>query len=168
MMYEARSQQFSPDELDLTLLRASFIDEFARVEAAVAGILSSIGTVHNGEPFSQRLKEFRKAEKTAMIAKANLNQRDKIADDIAAILATRADIVHSAMQIRVVDGQHTAVFVNAKEAGTDYPCARLLSPNQFRELVYKLQCINKRIAALGRVNPPSSPPPPSPGAAGGP
>lgn len=168
MEHPGNLEQSAIDRLDMALLRSSFLDEFAQIEASIGRILCSSGVVQSGEPFSQRLKEFRKVEKTPMIAKANLNQRDPIADSIAAILTTRADIVHSSMRIGVVDGQSTAMFTNAKESITDYPCSRLLSTTAFRELIYTAQCINKRIAALGRVNPASVPQPPSPDAAGGP
>lgn len=168
MEHQANLEQFNPDGLDLALMRSSFLDEFAQLETSVCRILCSCGAPASGEPFSQRLREFRKAEKTPLIAKANLNKRDQIAEAIAALLAIRADIVHSSMKVCIVEGQTTAMFTNAKEASMDYPPVRLLSTAQFRELIYKVQCINNGIAGLGRVNPASSPQPALPSATNGP
>lgn len=166
MNQETFKSQVGPDAIDIYLLRNEFLDAFAELETAVFRVLHSCAKPATSEPFSQRVKAFRTAEKTGLIAKANLSQRDQIADGIVNLLTVRADIVHSVMKISNVDGCDTAIFVNAREASADFPLARSLTVNDLRDLIQKVKQLNNQIANLRSVNPPSSQPPPSPGAAG--
>lgn len=166
MEQTARIEQADTVELELSLLRSAFVDAFARLETSICKILASCGAMPSNEPFKQRLKDFQKAEKTHLIAKSNYTKRDQIAVAVDALLSVRADIVHSEMRIANVNGEPTAFFVNAKDAAAEYPCTRLLSLNQFKELIYKTKCPESRVVDLSRVNPPSSQPQPSRDAAG--
>jgi hypothetical protein len=154
--------------VELVLARSDFLDAFAGLESAVCKVLRSAGQNPKGEPFSQRVKAFKSTEKTTLIAKQNHPKRDQIADEIAALLQLRADIVHSRMNLQTIDGELCACFINVQEAGTLYPPQRILKLEDLKKLGRMALRLEERIAQLGRVNPPSSPPPPLPGAAGGP
>ena len=153
---------------EMLIVRNDFLDAFADLESAVVRVLRSCGVPAKGEPLSHKLKAFRTAEKTPLIAKSNLSQRDQIADDIAALLPIRADVVHSRMQLCTIDGQTAAIFVNGQESGLLFPPARVLNLSDMRQLVAMTHRLVERIAGLKRINPASSPLPPSPDAAGGP
>ena len=168
MEHDGIPQHRDLNAVELYLLRSDFLDACANLEAAVCRILRSCGDARSTEPFGHRVQAFRKAEKTNLIAKANFGQRDQIADAIAELLPVRADIVHSAMKISLLDGQTTALFTNARTASDDYPVVRLLKAQDFRELIRRVANLTARTGTLGRVSPASSPPPPSPDAAGGP
>lgn len=154
--------------VELVLARSDFLDAFALLEEAVAKILRSTGLGIKGEPFSQRVKAFRAAEKTNLIAKQNHAKRDHIADEISALLQIRADIVHSRMQLQAIDGVVCASFVNVQDMGAPFPARRILALDDLKQLVRIATKLAERIGQLNRVNPPSSPPPPSPDAAGDP
>ena len=157
------------DKIDFVFARSDVLDAFAELEALIGRILKSCGHPASNEPFGHRLKAFRTAGKTTFIAKANLGQRDHIADAIADLLPIRADIVHSAMRLVTFDGREVALFVNAQQAFAPYPQARIVDLVQLRGLARELRDLRKRVSELAKcVNPASSPPPPSPGAAGGP
>ena len=149
---------------ELLLARSDFLDAFADLEAAVTRILRSCGTVTKGEPFSQKVKALRTADKTTLIAKSNHAQRDQIADEIFALLQIRADIVHSRMTMRIVDGKVAASFLNVHETGAPFPPCRLLFHSEIKQLIEMTNRLTQRIRALNRSNPASWPPPPSPGA----
>ncbi len=153
---------------ELLLARSDFLDAFADLEIAVTRILRSCGTVTKGEPFSQKVKAFKTAEKTTLIAKSNHAMRDQIADEIFGLLQIRADIVHSRMTIRIIDGKVAASFLNVQEAGALFPPCRILIHSEIKQLIEMTNRLTQRIRALNRASPASSPPPPSPGAAGAP
>ncbi len=162
-------EQPNLDKYDMALARNDLLDAFADLEMIISKILRSCGVSPGNEPFGNRIKTFRTAEKTTLIAKANLPQRDQIADEIAALLPVRADIVHSRLRACRVEGHVVSYFINSQEASSDYPSGRLLSLTQINSLIEKVDKLTERVGGLNRAtNPPSSPPPPSQGATGGP
>ncbi|MDE2411567.1 MAG: hypothetical protein KGM18_07310 [Sphingomonadales bacterium] len=168
MEIDASHNQAELDRIEFLIARNDFIDAFADLEVAVCRVLRSTGQNPKSEPFGQRVKTFREAEKTHLIAKANYGARNQIADEIFAILPVRADIVHSRMNTHRIDGQLAAVLTNVQDAGAEFPTARILTLAQFKQLVSRITQFTQRIAALGKINPASLPQPPSPGAAGDP
>ncbi|MBK9011755.1 hypothetical protein [Novosphingobium sp.] len=166
MDLQAISNQEALDGIELLLARSDFLDAFADLETAVLRVLRSCGTVPKGEPFSQRVKALKTAEKTTLIAKSNHAQRDQIADEIMALLQIRADIVHSRMSIRTIDGKLAAFFLNVQETGALFPACRILNHSELKQLSSMVTRLTERISALNRVNPASSPRPPSLGGAG--
>lgn len=154
--------------VELVLARSDFLDAFAALEEAVAKVLRSAGQSLKGEPFSQRVKAFRTAEKTTLIAKQNLPKRDHIADEIQGLLQLRADVVHSRMELTSIDGTLCASFINVQEMGGLFPTRRILALDDLKQISQMALRLADRISQLNKVNPASSPPPPSPGAAGDP
>lgn len=154
---------------DFTFARCGVLDHFARLESDIARVLLSCGKAPSGEPFGQRLKAFRTADKTPLIAKTNLPLRDQIADSIAELLPIRADVVHAEMRLGTLQGKPVAIFVNAQHVNDMLPLARVISLDDFAAIKRKIIAIREKIVTLGRkISPASSPPPPLPGAAGDP
>lgn len=143
----------------LVVARSDFIDAFAELEEIVSRILRSAGHAPKGEPFCQRIKTFRGLDKTPLIAKQNFGARNQLADAILALLPVRADIVHSRLDVRTIDGVAAAMLTNAHESGTEYPTCRVLTATQFHELTARIVRYTQRIAALGKTKPetPSAP-----------
>jgi len=161
-------EQAGIDRYDMALARNDLLDAFADLEMTISRILRSCGIAPSNEPFGNRMKAFRSAEKTNLIAKANLGQRDQIADEIAMLLPIRADIVHSRLRASRVEGHVVCYFINSQEASSDYPSGRLLSIAQIQSLIERVIKLTERVGKLKLINPASSPPPPSPGAASAP
>ena len=155
-------------ESQLGLARSHFLDAFADVEAEIIRFLNQAGQFKSGTPFGSRIEAFRKLEGISRIAKANHTKRDKVADEIAALRPVRADIVHSRMQVRLMDNTAYALFVNAQNRHESYPSCRILNLADLETITRKLSEYLMDLNNLGRVNPPSSPQPPLPGAAGDP
>lgn len=153
------------DKIDFVLARNDFLDCFAELEAVIGRILKSCGQSVSNEPFGNRLKAFRLAEKTTLIAKANLAHRDHIADAIAELLPIRADVVHSTMRLATFDSRTVALFVNAQQAYSQCPQARIIDLSQLRALAREMRDLRKRVSELAkRANPTPSPSGPTPGA----
>jgi hypothetical protein len=161
-----------PPEAGLTTIhvrRSKFIDAFGQIETNVAAILKAGGISPCNTPMSQRLSEFRKLAANARLAKQNLGRRDQLAEKIALLMPVRTDIVHSVLTGCIVDGMVTAKLVNAQLSGDRLPPCRLLNESDFDRLIAEAGKIANDLLALAKpLNPASSPPPPSPGAAGDP
>ena len=137
----------------LVVARSEFIDAFAELEEVVSRILRSAGHAPKGEPFCQRIKTFRGLDKSPLIAKPNFGARNQLADAILALLPVRADIVHSRLDVRMIDGLAAAMLTNAHESGTEYPTCRVLTATQFHELTNRIVRYTQRIGALGKTKP---------------
>jgi hypothetical protein len=142
-------------QVELAQARSDFLDSFADLEAKVAGFLRLAGKLVNGEPLSARIKGFRAIDGIAAIAKANNAKRDSIADQIAELLAIRADIVHSRLVTCIIDDIPTAKLINAQSRHEKYPSCRLLSQTDLQQLRKSVETLKTQMEELGRINPAS-------------
>lgn len=155
-------------ESQLASARSSFIDAFANVEAEIAALLCAGGQLKSTTPFQTRMDAFRKLEGISKIAKANHSLRDKLADDIIDMCRLRGDIVHSSMETCQIDGAICAKFINVHSRQESCPPCRLITLADFQKVTQKLRVILAGLKNLSKVNPASSPQPPSKAAATGP
>lgn len=153
---------------ELVDARSQVLDAFSELEQTIARLLKRSEQKPHGPHFGARVEAFRKIEGIPEIAKANYPKRDRLADKICDLLPVRADIVHSCMKVYRIDAISTAHFINSQNANQSYPDGRLLTLDQLDEIAKAARLIVCEIAQLGRVIPPSSPHPPSPGATGDP
>lgn len=151
----------------LHLQRSKLIDAFAEIEMAVVIILDGAGVAQRGEPLKQRLSSVLTIKPSPTYSKARKSAVDDVIRRIDTLLALRNDVVHARLSVAVFENEIHALFVNARETNVVGRTARVITlaemqilTKQVRELVRSLE------ASL--INPPSSPPPPSPGEAGDP
>ena len=156
-----------PNGESFHLQRSKCVDAFALAEASVQALLNGAKLKCTTEPFKQKIGMVKKLPANPQYSKARKLEVDNLASELESLLALRADIVHSPMQIALIDGTAFACFVNAKEAGENAPFARLLGYNALKAVARQVLQIANKLAET-KINPASSPPPPSPGAAGDP
>lgn len=155
---------------DFVRARNAFLDRFADLESAISKLLVQSGSIPSlNEPFGNRLKAFRDLENATLIAKCRIAQRNQIADGIAKILPIRNDLVHSRMHVTDLGGVPVALFVNSQLTHDPDAPARILTNVRLDQLSQKMAQFAEKIGTLRQpISKPSSPPPPSPGAASGP
>ena len=169
MLHDVITRSDLPEALEIKALRSDILDAFADLECLIYSFLKDSKIVSKAPHLGARLEAFKTIDGISRIAKANYTKRDRLADDISALLPIRADIVHSRIKTCVIDGASAARFVNSQNACVDYPPNRILMADELREICYRIKCIVAELGTLGRVTSPApSLPPPSPAAAGGP
>ena len=164
-MDNSPSHQHQTADAELGYVRSQVLDAFSEIELAIARLLIAAGNQPKGPHLGSMVEAFRKIEGIPGVAKANHPKRDDLANKICELLPVRADIVHSQMKVCRVDGVASAQFVNSQNASQSYPECRLLSVKHMIDIANAARTIASGIAQLNRINPPSSPPLPSPGAA---
>jgi hypothetical protein len=149
-------------ETDVALARSELLDAFSDLEARISGLLKVGKADVKCQHLGAKVELFRKLQGISH------PKRDQLAGTTADLLPLRADIVHSRMQIRTIDGTATGIFVNSQNQNEVHPLCRLLTAEDLRQFIRKLAQLTDELGKLGRVSPASSPPPPSPDAADGP
>lgn len=142
-------------------LRSEFLDAFAELESFIAVLLDHAGKAAPAQHLGCRLKEFREIEPNSRLAKENLKRRDQLAGKISALLPLRADIVHSTMRVCIIDGEPSAIFVNAQNLAESNPPCRVMSQADLTRLLKQVEDLTAQLRTLNRSpNPPSSQPRP--------
>lgn len=148
--------------------RSEFLDAFSDLEVAVAKVLRSADAPISSEAFGHILEKFKRVPPAPLLAKANLSRRNSLANEAIELLKVRADVVHSHMKVQVTKGGGRARFVNSRSVGTKAAIPREMTLQELVDVTQKTRSLVADIANLNRINPPSSPLPPSRDAAGGP
>ena len=155
--------------IEFMIARNGVLDAFSTLESEISRFIGGGGKAATRNlALGQKLEAFRKVKANPQAATANLPKVEKIADSIACILPIRADIVHSQMKLKNLDGTQVAVFANSVEATEPYPLVRILELKQLMSVGQTALMLTGRIKQLGQkegANPVSSLPPPLPGAA---
>lgn len=148
--------------------RSKLLDAFVLIEAAVTKLLTNSKTAFNGEMLGQRIELLRNAKVGPQFSKKSRVEVLLLLDKIAPLLPIRNDLAHSKLSMAFVDHEHLACFINARQAPDPCQCARLFRLEQLKKLTLKIRKIAGELDQPQPVNPPSSPPPPSQDATGGP
>ena len=166
-MTDATPIQVEADALHIA--RSRYLDAFAGLEMALGEVLRAFGQAAQNAPMGQRLTKLRALPPGPLLSKANAARMSALADRIAVAANIRADIVHGRATAHIIDGTVTFRLVNPAHANEQPPLCRLLTKVDLERLSQQAKALTGEIKALCRnVSPASSPPPPSPGAAGGP
>lgn len=153
----------------LHIARSRYLDAFAGLELALAEVLRAGGEAALNAPMGQRVSKLRALSPNPMLTKANVARVPALADKLAEAATIRADIVHGLATPHIIDGTATFRLVNPLNAHEKPPLCRLLTRVDLERLARQACALTEEIRALRRnVSPASSPPPPSPGAAGDP
>lgn len=149
----------------LHLARSRFLNAFATVEYAVHQRLIQLDQKRM-PLFSQTVEVLRKAKAAPRYSKVERNRVAAALDSLAPLHQVRNDVVHGMLhQVRV--GETTfACLINPQEMMNHCQRALLVSVDQFSIMERQLRTIAAEIAS--RPSQASSPPRPSPGAAGDP
>jgi hypothetical protein len=154
---------------DLHIARSRYLDAFAGLETALTEVLRAGGETSLAISMGQRLAKLRALAPNRMLTKANVGKVSALADKLAEAATIRADIVHGLVTAHVIDGTPTFRLVNPLNAHEKPPLCRLVTRVDLERLARQASALTEEIRALRRnVSPASSPPPPSPDAAGGP
>lgn len=153
----------------LHIARSRYLDAFAGLEMALAEVLRAFGQTAQNAPMGQRLTKLRALPPGPLLSKANAAKLPALADRLAVAANIRADIVHGCATAHAIDGTVTFRLVNPAHAHEQPPLCRLLTKVDLERLTQQVKALTSEVKAFARnVSPASSPPPPSPGAAGGP
>lgn len=147
--------------------RSKCIDAFASVEEVVVALLVMLEIKIGAEPFGQKIEQLRKAKASPRFSKARLEKLSILLPGCETLNSLRNDIVHSRLQVVVIEEYPRACFINTRECLSGSQSARIFS----YEGLLKLRAdIAKMAVELNQVliNPASSPQPPSLVAAGDP
>ena len=150
-------------EIDLNVsafhhLRSAMLDCCAVVEEALTGFLAENHPKPPAKnaPSGQKVERAKEVKANSKRSKTIKKQTDEALALWGALLAKRADIVHSRMSIAVtMEGQFIALFRNAKNAGQSYAQSLVLSEREFEDFVNELRSAgNNLVVALSATNPP--------------
>ena len=160
--------------------RSSCVDSFARLEYSIISICPRLDiTMANRALVGQRLKKLREAATLEKLPKAERTSLTPLLDRAEELLQHRTDIVHSEMVVASTSSETMAIFHNAANRAAGNADARIYSLTMLRNLASDANELATQISGVGlkirqprpetgTINPASSPPPPSPDAAGGP
>ncbi|PEQ11223.1 hypothetical protein B2G71_18215 [Novosphingobium sp. PC22D] len=148
--------------------RSRCLDAFAGAEAAVVMIMARTGESNLTVPLGAKVEALAKLKPDPTYSNNAKKTVDGELEKLRPLLCVRADIVHARMEIVTIDGDVHARFANAAVLWHPYPTFRLLNYRQFGELTATVEAIAAKLRDVASVSRASSPPRPSPGAAGGP
>lgn len=149
----------------LHFARSRFLNAFAAVEYAVHRRLILLDQKRM-PLFSQTVEVLRKVKPAPRYSKAERDRVGAALDSLAPLHQIRNDIVHGLLhQVRIA-GETFACLVNPQDMTSLSQGALLISADQFAAMERQLTAIAAAIAPQPIRA--SSPPPPSPGAAGDP
>lgn len=130
----------------LHVARSRFIDAHAKVEEAICRRLRN----HDIDPanwqIAQRIEALKGVKASPRYSK---QERNRVHDTLARftpINEIRCDIAHGQLKAVKIDGEATACFVNARNAGQRCTLARLVRPADFATLTVDLEDIAKNLA----------------------
>jgi hypothetical protein len=152
---------------NLHIARSRFVDFHAALERVIVAKLKALGGKPSEHLLGQNIAALRKIKASPSFSKSSRLVLHAALDEVESLQSIRNDVVHGRLSAVMIDGQCKACFVNAREADQVTEPARLISLEQFSGLEKMLAALTERIRGP-ILNPPSSPPRPSPGAEGGP
>jgi hypothetical protein len=143
--------------------RSKCIDAFAALEEAIIGTLLNLQCNSKCESLGLKIEAIRKvcAEKSPQ-AKCH-----SLLDDCERMSSIRNDLVHSRLQVIDQGDRTVAWFANTRELHEHQGNARIFTLQGLLQLYQNVNTLADEVRKL-KLNPPSSPLPPSPGAAAGP
>ena len=144
--------------------RSKFIDSFCLAEAQILAATKRFG-VKTQSLTGANIEMLRKVAPSPKVAKSTSSALQDCLDRFAPLLATRCDVVHGQMRLETIGGDTCAIFINPQLQSEIGLVARILSITEIGQLRAQLLQIAKELSLL---SPASSPPKPSPDAAGGP
>ncbi len=146
--------------------RSKCVDAFAEVEQAVITVLRVREQKVGSEPFSAKIAKLKAVSPSSRLSKASVGRLPALIARCSEIANLRNDIVHSRLQIAVINEEHRACFINLREDDRSSQTARLMTLQGIRDTATEMRELGNDLRAL--LSRPSSPPQPSPGAAAGP
>lgn len=156
------------DEEAFHVARSRVVDAFGEVEREIVALLQRADAKVLKAPLSQKFAAVRKIEPSPHYARKRRDTVHGALDKLTPLLVRRAEIAHSAMQIvRIIGEQEVrAAFHNPAAQPERGECVLLYRVQDLIDLARDVRALARDLA--GEPNPASSPPRPSPGAAGGP
>lgn len=152
---------------DFRIARSNFIDAHNKIEEIICKRLLRLDVDKSSSTLTQKIAHLKAVKASPKYSKKERERVGKTLDRFALLNEIRCDIVHSPLRIVCIDRKQTGCFINPRSIGKATRCARLVSLDDFAFLTRELGEIAKDLA-LEAINPASSPPPPSQGAASGP
>lgn len=147
------------------VLRSRLLDAFADAEAIVEEIARKAKPGSDSASLSQRIQCARTLAPNPQLSKANHKALADQLNQLAGLLAIRADIVHARLQFGQIDGAPAIIFRNARNVSQDHASVRMYRADEFRQLTQDVEKIARQLRAL--ISRPL-PPRPVPDAAGDP
>lgn len=148
------------------VLRSRLLDAFADAEAAVAEIARKAPKpVSEAASLSQRIQCARTVAPNPQLSKAGHRAMAEQLDQLAGLLAVRADIVHARLQFGQIGEVPAIIFRNARNLSQDHAPVRMFRPDELKQLTHEVAKITQSLRVA--ISPPL-PPRPVPDAAGDP
>ena len=114
--------------------RSKCVDAFADLELAVRKILEREGVKTGLEPFGQKLGKLAKLIPSPRLSKSKVAALQILTERCQRFSDARNDIVHSRLQIAVIDDVHKACFINPAKLSDCGEGAKLFTLQAIRYL----------------------------------
>ena len=163
------SKATAPSQIDQAhIWRSRLLDAFASLESNVAKLLarSEKNLASDAAPLGQKIEALKQLKTNPPLTKNCPARLAKICAELAPFLNIRSDIVHAKLAVCVCDGVLHAKFCNTMNSDKPYPELRMLTFEDFDTMNKEIRRLSNQLNSI--INPPSSPPQPKQGAAGGP
>ncbi|MFM5885039.1 MAG: hypothetical protein ACKOQ3_06905 [Novosphingobium sp.] len=147
--------------------RSKCIDAFAELEETVVSVQLFVKMKPSSDSLGQKIESLRAAQSTQRLTDESRSNLYAALDKCTALNAVRNDLVHSKMRFLENELGSFAIFANTKNCRAFHQQAQMLTLEGLRHLYAETTEAIKELQAI-LINRPSSPPPPSPGAATGP
>lgn len=147
--------------------RSRLLDAFADLESNVIKLLAKGKGpfLPASAPLGQKIEALKELDMNQPLPKNCKPKLAAICAEIMPMLEVRANIVHAKLVMCDGDGIQYAKFCNTMNCDKPYPEIRMLSGDDFDAFNKSIHRMSNQLRQI--LNPPSSPPQPSPDAASG-
>ena len=135
-------------ESELALARSRCIDAFARLECRVALAARRLELPISRDCLGRRVAALAEAKPSPALSKANVPELSKWVTSTESLIAQRASLVHSAMELGNYSGKWKASFANVVDIFNENPVALLMTVEDLQRL---RQAVLDQTARLGEL-----------------
>ena len=135
-------------EADFALARSQCIDAFARLEHRVALAAKRLGLPVNRDCLGRRVAALTKVKRGPKLSTANEAKLPLWVEETEPLIAKRASLVHSRMELGDFDGEWRASFANIVDLVTENETVMLASLNDLKKLRNAVHNQTKRLDTL--------------------
>lgn len=132
--------------------RSLCIDAFAQMEEAIVAVLAQSGKGCESQPFGQKLKMAQQIKASPSLSKQRLAELKSLLKECQDVAEIRNDIVHSRMQVAVMESQQKACFSNSRQCLSGIRTARLFTYEALRNLSFDMASLARKLRQAAEPN----------------
>ena len=150
---------------DFARQRSRYVDIFSRTELRLSKLCLTLGLSNASNSVGQKIGELKSLKASPTMSKTKVKELQYLCNTLSQQTQIRNAIVHSTMTIGNKASQDVAFFQKVNDEANGNPIYFVMSFDDFAKAIETITNISDLLD--GFLNPPSSPPQPKPGAAGG-